>query len=180
MPVERARLPLTDHYLVGEDPAEVEARAKVLHRRGDQERRAGGQLHREKQPTSARAGSRHFWLLSAMCAHTKAPYRTDLHRKTLRALNHPRRAWTVRRFWPSRPRRAEQRRGRGRRGSGSSTSRSPPSTALPPGSTSCRRRAAPGRNRSCTVASELRRRTSSRTWCEADEWRCEARMRPSP
>jgi hypothetical protein len=44
----------------------------------------------EPRPT-ARAGNRRFWGLSALCAHTKAPYRTDLHRETLRALNRPRR-----------------------------------------------------------------------------------------
>jgi hypothetical protein len=38
---------------------------------------------------SARAGNRCFWCLSALRAHTKAPYKTDLHRKTLRALNRP-------------------------------------------------------------------------------------------
>jgi hypothetical protein len=40
---------------------------------------------------TARAGNRRFWCLSALRAHTKAPYKTDLHRKTLMALNCPRR-----------------------------------------------------------------------------------------
>jgi hypothetical protein len=39
--------------------------------------------------TSARAGNRRFWLLSALRAHTKAPSKTDLHRETLRALKRP-------------------------------------------------------------------------------------------
>jgi len=38
---------------------------------------------------TARAGNRRFWLLSTLRAHTKAPYKTDLHRKTLMALNGP-------------------------------------------------------------------------------------------
>ena len=38
---------------------------------------------------SARAGNRRFRPLSALRAHTKAPYKTDLHRKTLMALNRP-------------------------------------------------------------------------------------------
>jgi hypothetical protein len=49
---------------------------------------------------SARAGNRRFWCLSTLRAHTKAPYKTDLHRKTLKnakALNRPGRARTVRR-----------------------------------------------------------------------------------
>jgi hypothetical protein len=33
---------------------------------------------------SARAGSRRFGRLSALCAHTKAPYKMYFHRKTLR------------------------------------------------------------------------------------------------
>ena len=36
-----------------------------------------------------------FGRLSALCAHTKAPYKMDSHRKTLRALNCPGRARTV-------------------------------------------------------------------------------------
>ena len=44
---------------------------------------------------SARAGNRRFSPLSARRAHTKSPYKTDLHRKTLRALNSPRAARTV-------------------------------------------------------------------------------------
>jgi hypothetical protein len=38
---------------------------------------------------SARAGNRRFCGLSALRAHAKAPYKTDLHRKTRRALNRP-------------------------------------------------------------------------------------------
>jgi hypothetical protein len=37
----------------------------------------------------ARAGNRRFWLLSTLRAHTKVPYKIDLHRKTLIALNRP-------------------------------------------------------------------------------------------
>jgi hypothetical protein len=44
---------------------------------------------------SARAGKRRFWPLSALRAHTKAPHKTDLHRKTLMALNRPGAARTV-------------------------------------------------------------------------------------
>ena len=33
--------------------------------------------------TTARAGNRRFWLLSALRAHTKTPYKNYLHRKTL-------------------------------------------------------------------------------------------------
>ena len=42
-----------------------------------------------KRNETARAGNRRFRLLSALRAHTKAPYKTDLHRKTLMALNRP-------------------------------------------------------------------------------------------
>jgi hypothetical protein len=45
-----------------------------------------------------RAGNRRFWCLSALRAHTKAPYKTDFHRKTLRALNRPWAARTVTRI----------------------------------------------------------------------------------
>ena len=38
---------------------------------------------------TARAKNRRFWLLSALRAHTKAPHKIDLHKKTLRALNRP-------------------------------------------------------------------------------------------
>jgi hypothetical protein len=38
---------------------------------------------------TARAGNRRFWCLSALRSHTKAPYKTDLHRKTLRELKRP-------------------------------------------------------------------------------------------
>jgi hypothetical protein len=44
---------------------------------------------------SARAGNRRFRLLSALCAYTKAPYKMDSYRKTLRALNRPKAARTV-------------------------------------------------------------------------------------
>ena len=37
-----------------------------------------------QQKFTARAGNRRFRLLSAPRAHTKAPCKTDLHRKTLR------------------------------------------------------------------------------------------------
>jgi hypothetical protein len=39
--------------------------------------------------------NRRFWPSSALRAHTKTPWKTDLHRETLRALNRPRRAQTV-------------------------------------------------------------------------------------
>jgi hypothetical protein len=45
--------------------------------------------------STARAGNRRFWRLSALRAHTKAPYKMDFHRKTLRALNRPKAARTV-------------------------------------------------------------------------------------
>jgi hypothetical protein len=45
--------------------------------------------------SSARAGNRRFWLLSALRAHTKAPYKTDLLGKTLRAFSRPGRSRTV-------------------------------------------------------------------------------------
>jgi hypothetical protein len=44
---------------------------------------------------AARAGIRRFGSLSGLRAHTKAPYKTDLHRKTLMALNSPGTARTV-------------------------------------------------------------------------------------
>jgi hypothetical protein len=43
---------------------------------------------------TARAGNRRFWRLSALRAHTKAPYKTDLLWKTPRALKRPGRART--------------------------------------------------------------------------------------
>jgi hypothetical protein len=46
--------------------------------------------------SAARAGNRRSRLLSALRTHTKVPYKIDLHRKTLRALNRPRAARTVR------------------------------------------------------------------------------------
>ena len=42
---------------------------------------------------TARAGNRRFGPLSAVRAHTKAPYKIDFHKKTLRALNRP---WAAR------------------------------------------------------------------------------------
>ena len=44
---------------------------------------------------TARAENRRFWLLSARCAHTKAPHETDLLLETQRALNRPGRARTA-------------------------------------------------------------------------------------
>ena len=41
------------------------------------------------------AGNRRFRPLSALRAHTKAPYKTNLHRKTLMALNRPKAARTA-------------------------------------------------------------------------------------
>ena len=46
--------------------------------------------------TSARAGNRRFFMLSALHAHTKAPQKTGLHGKTRRALSRPWWARTVR------------------------------------------------------------------------------------
>ena len=46
-------------------------------------------------PHTARAGNRRFGRLSALHAHTKAPYRMDFHSKPLRALNRPKAARTV-------------------------------------------------------------------------------------
>ena len=46
-------------------------------------------------PLPGGAGNRRFWLLSALRAHTKAPYKTDFHRKMLRALNRPKAARTA-------------------------------------------------------------------------------------
>ena len=44
---------------------------------------------REQRALTTRAGNRRFWCLCTLRAHTKAPYKTDLHRKTLRALKRP-------------------------------------------------------------------------------------------
>jgi hypothetical protein len=44
---------------------------------------------------TARAGNRRFGRLSALRAHTKTPYKTDLHRNTLMELNRPGTARTV-------------------------------------------------------------------------------------
>ena len=49
----------------------------------------------QRRSRPARAGNRRFWCLSARRPHTKAPYKTDLHRKTLMALNSHRAARTV-------------------------------------------------------------------------------------
>jgi hypothetical protein len=49
-----------------------------------------GVLHALRVARAARAGNRRFWWLSALRARTKAPYKTELHRKTLMALNRPR------------------------------------------------------------------------------------------
>ena len=46
---------------------------------------------------TARAGNRRFGLVSALRAHTKAPYRTDLLREMLRALKRPARGGPVQR-----------------------------------------------------------------------------------
>jgi hypothetical protein len=42
-----------------------------------------------------RPENRRFWHLSALRAHTKAPYKMYFHRKTLRALNRPKAVRTV-------------------------------------------------------------------------------------
>jgi hypothetical protein len=42
---------------------------------------------------TVRAGNHRFWWLSALRAYTKAPYKMDFHKKTLRALNRP---WAAR------------------------------------------------------------------------------------
>jgi hypothetical protein len=47
-----------------------------------------------RSPFAARAGHRRVRRLSALRAHTKAPYKVGFHRKTLRPLNHPWAAWT--------------------------------------------------------------------------------------
>ena len=44
---------------------------------------------------TARAENRRFQPLSALCAHTKAPYKMDFHGETLRVLNRPKAARTV-------------------------------------------------------------------------------------
>ena len=41
-------------------------------------------IWRTPMTVTARAGNRRFRRLSALRAHTKAPYKRDLHRKTLR------------------------------------------------------------------------------------------------
>ena len=71
---------------------------QVVTERGDQER----QLIQLLQ--SARAENRRFWRLSALCAHTKAPYKTNLLRRTLRPLERPTMARTVQRVAAARGR----------------------------------------------------------------------------
>jgi hypothetical protein len=44
---------------------------------------------------TARAGTRRAWLLGALCAHTKAPYKSDLLWRTLRPPDRPARARTA-------------------------------------------------------------------------------------
>jgi hypothetical protein len=48
-----------------------------------------------RKVATARAGNRRFGPLSALRAHTKAPYKMDFHRKTLMALKRPGAARTV-------------------------------------------------------------------------------------
>jgi hypothetical protein len=43
---------------------------------------------------TVRSGNHHLWLLSALCAHTKTPYKPDLLWRTPRSLNGPGRART--------------------------------------------------------------------------------------
>ena len=92
-------------------------------------------------PPPVRAGSRRFWLLSALRAHTKVPYKADLHRDTLRALNRPGRPgpWSARR--PAGRRRRHR----------------PPAPA-PPGPAGCTGAARPWRRfRVCFPAASIRR-----------------------
>ena len=49
----------------------------------------GTQLGLDGFGDTARAGNHRFWLLSAQRARKKAPYKNDLHRETLSALNRP-------------------------------------------------------------------------------------------
>jgi hypothetical protein len=56
-------------------------------------------LRNMSNTSPARAGNRRFWLLSALRAHTKMPYKIDLLWETLRALKHPGRARTVQKPW---------------------------------------------------------------------------------
>ena len=65
---------------------------RLLQLTGDDVRVARGARPRPDLP---RAGNRHLWLLSALRAHTKAPWKTDLLWETLRVLNRPERARTV-------------------------------------------------------------------------------------
>jgi hypothetical protein len=44
----------------------------------------GASATRRSTVLTARAGNRRFKCLSALRAHTKAPYKMDFHRKTLR------------------------------------------------------------------------------------------------
>jgi len=64
----------------------------------------------------ARAGNRRFRLLSALRAHTKAPYKIDFHRKTLRVLDRP---WAARTVLKAPRGRRTARRGLIRKGAGS-------------------------------------------------------------
>jgi hypothetical protein len=48
-----------------------------------------------KQAAAREAGTRRLWLLSALRAHTKPPYKTDLLWEALRALNCPGQARTA-------------------------------------------------------------------------------------
>jgi hypothetical protein len=84
---------------------EVEPRAVVGRQRALQARREldGAAVLLERR-LAARAGDRRFRRLSALRAHTKAPYKTDLHRRTLRALNRPGTARTAARRGAARPR----------------------------------------------------------------------------
>ena len=50
------------------------------------EERGPAAVARTLRLATAQAGNRRFWCLSDPRAHTEAPYKTDLHRKTLRAL----------------------------------------------------------------------------------------------
>ena len=56
--------------------------------RGEEAREEEARLARLRG-VAARAENRRFGCLSALHAHTKAPHKTDLHRKTLTALNRP-------------------------------------------------------------------------------------------
>ena len=57
--------------------------------RSDSSQVVASTVVRKTASSSARAGNRRFRLLSALRAHTKAPYKTDLPRKTLMVGNRP-------------------------------------------------------------------------------------------